>query len=279
MLNIIELAMKRREFLKLAYLLALAPTSFVWAKSDAEIFAEKIDLAFSKGLNKLPINQITTQIAKSFLGTPYKENTLEIAYPERLIINLREFDCLTFIENVLAITLCVHKNRPSFNNFVKELAFIRYRSNSEITYANRLHYFSEWLLEAEKKKIACLLSGPDSFQKKIYLLSETQKAKEKNNLKIQELQKIQVSENNLSKQTLKGFYCNSLNFANLQDGDIIGFASNITGLDFNHTAFAYQNTFIHASSLTRQIEINKLSLKEYCFKVKSNKGIIAARLI
>ena len=154
------------------------------------------------------------------------------------------------------------------------MAFIRYRLGGQISYSNRLHYFTDWLLEAEKKNILCLINGFDFFQKDLYLLRKSQLAQEKNPSKIQELQKIQMIEKKLSQKSLSGFSCSSLPKATLQDGDIIGFASNIAGLDFNHTAFYYQESFIHASSVNKQIEINKQKLIDYCPKIKRNSGVI-----
>ena len=37
------------------------------------------------------------------MGTPYAPHTLEVAGEERLVIELQELDCVTFVENVLAL--------------------------------------------------------------------------------------------------------------------------------------------------------------------------------
>ncbi len=47
------------------------------------------------------------EIGKFFLGTPYVVGTLETKRGEHLVVNLREFDCVTFVENVVALAwLC-----------------------------------------------------------------------------------------------------------------------------------------------------------------------------
>ena len=43
------------------------------------------------------------ELALTFVGTRYVPGTLEAEGPERLVINFRELDCVTFVENVLAI--------------------------------------------------------------------------------------------------------------------------------------------------------------------------------
>ena len=43
------------------------------------------------------------EIGKFFLGTPYVAGTLETKGAEHLVVNLREYDCVTFVENVVAL--------------------------------------------------------------------------------------------------------------------------------------------------------------------------------
>ena len=43
------------------------------------------------------------EIGKFFLGTPYVTGTLETEGAEHLVVNLREYDCVTFVENVVAL--------------------------------------------------------------------------------------------------------------------------------------------------------------------------------
>ena len=45
--------------------------------------------------------------ARLFIGRPYVAHTLEVADPERLVVNTRQLDCTTLVENVTALTLCV----------------------------------------------------------------------------------------------------------------------------------------------------------------------------
>ena len=71
----------------------------IWVVIDLNqtIFAEKIQV--EKGTTK---TATAVAVAKSFVGTPYVAHTLERS-PENLVCNLREFDCYTFVESVLAI--------------------------------------------------------------------------------------------------------------------------------------------------------------------------------
>ena len=82
--------------------------------------------------------------ARKFLGVPYVASTLENNADERLVINLRQLDCTTFVENVLTLTLCTQNGKTTFADFCDQLRKIRYR-NGKVGYPTRLHYFSEWI--------------------------------------------------------------------------------------------------------------------------------------
>ena len=77
-------------------------------------------------------------------GVPYVAKTLEINKEELLIVNLRQLDCLTLVENALALSLCMKNNQADFKNFCRFLRLIRYRQG-RISYIDRLHYFTDWI--------------------------------------------------------------------------------------------------------------------------------------
>ena len=81
---------------------------------------------------------------KQFLGVPYVAHTLEEGDKEHLIINTRELDCTTFVENVLALYLCHQSHTTSFRSFCDNLRNIRYRGGKLTDYTSRLHYFTWW---------------------------------------------------------------------------------------------------------------------------------------
>ena len=58
--------------------------------------------------------QLIIEIGRFFLGAPYRANTLETAGREKLVINLAEFDCTTFVETVLALVLCASAGTIAF---------------------------------------------------------------------------------------------------------------------------------------------------------------------
>ena len=74
---------------------------------DQEIFEEKIAQLIK--LDGTEMGPTIVSVGKSFVGTPYVAQTLEIRDEESLIVNLREFDCTTYVENVMAFSLLVSK--------------------------------------------------------------------------------------------------------------------------------------------------------------------------
>ncbi len=283
--------MNRREFCKFLFLLPTLSFSFnacqakdkklINLNPEEVLFQQKIKWAINNSLEKKPLNIIILELAKSFLNAPYEAGTLDLynTETERLIINLHSFDCFTFLETVLALARCIKKQKTTFADHKRELEFIRYRNGKLTNYESRLHYFSEWILNGSQKRIVKLINGPDLIQKPIFYLSQNS-ATAKNN------QLIQDSEKKLSSLKLPSFNCLSLQnpsqLALLQEGDIIGFTSNIEGLDINHVGFLIKKpdqtlSFIHASSRNQKVEIYKDSLANYCSSLKSNSGILVAR--
>jgi hypothetical protein len=279
--------MNRRKFIQLllagfasAYSIQQAKALF-YTNEDKEIFTKKITWIFKNNLHKLPTNKLIICIAESFIGANYKADTLNIKYPEELIVNLREFDCVTFIENVLAICLCIKSNQLTFQDFCKQLTFIRYRQHTDISYSSRLHYFVDWLSDGEKKGFLTNTSGPSNLKKELNLLSQ--------NLALpEEVALIQNQEKLLSIKELNYFDKKSLEKTEtkkfLESGDIIGFVAQNNNIDYTHTAFLLQEkndeefTFIHASSLNKKVEIYKGSLNEYLRLKTKNLGISLARI-
>ena len=78
------------------------------------------------------------QIGKRFIGVPYRANMLSTTNPEQLIASLDAFDCVTFLENSLAIQY----SKGVDSLYLKALRHVRYSGDS-IQYEKRFHYFSD----------------------------------------------------------------------------------------------------------------------------------------
>ncbi|HBC37421.1 MAG TPA: DUF1460 domain-containing protein, partial [Porphyromonadaceae bacterium] len=226
---------------------------------------------------------ILQQTAEFFLNAPYVTGTLDKNDTERLVINLREFDCVTFVETVIALANTVVSDDLSFDNFASQLKRIRYRNGVVDGYDSRLHYTSDWIYDNVKKKIlseASLRLGGISETKTIDFMTTHRTAYRLLETDDQMLERIRNIEGEINARG--GFYYLPKEKLESAKVDIphmamIAFTTSIKGLDTTHTGFAYKKdgklTFIHASSAKNNVVIDEKTLSDYCKKQKSCTGI------
>jgi hypothetical protein len=70
--------------------------------------------------------------------------------------------------------------------------------------------------------------------------------------------------------------------ARIESGDVLGFATEIPGLDVTHTAFAYRGKdgilrVLHAPLSGGVVEITRTTLPEYVAAIRRSTGILIAR--
>ena len=82
--------------------------------------------------------------ARQLRGIPYVAKTLEVNPSEQLVVNLRQLDCTTYVETVMALTLCAREQSIRFEDYCRWLRTIRYEQG-KIGYTRRLHYFTSWI--------------------------------------------------------------------------------------------------------------------------------------
>src|SRR5690606_201421 len=123
--------------------------NIICSLADREAFANRIETI--SNLKKDDFGETIITVGKTFIGIPYVAKTLEIGETESLVINLQAMDCTTCVENVLAFSLMVEHQKKDFNTYTATLETIRYKDGNLDGYASRLHYFSEWIADNEKK--------------------------------------------------------------------------------------------------------------------------------
>ncbi len=261
----------------------------VFSESDVEICNSKFDLAFEKSLSQKPINEIISEVAKTFLGADYKASTLENSSDENLVINLSAFDCTTFIENVIAISRCIQKNKTTFEDYLAELQFIRYRDGQIDQYPSRLHYFSDWIFNNQNKRICNDITKnlggvPISFDVSYMTTHPDSYSQLKANDKFIPI--IRNQEEQISDRTYYFIPKSSIKEVDekINDGDLIAFTTNIDGLDIGHVGLAIRMGdgkihLLHAPVVGSKVQISELPLSDYINKVKKHTGIIVVRLI
>ncbi|PKN19358.1 MAG: DUF1460 domain-containing protein [Deltaproteobacteria bacterium HGW-Deltaproteobacteria-6] len=228
---------------------------------------------------------LVAEIGLFFLGAPYKAATLETTGREKLVVNLDEFDCTTFVETVLAIARSTANGKLSPSEFQKNVKLIRYRQGKIDGYASRLHYFTDWLADNEKKKVlknVSRLLGGAPRRKKITFMTDHRELYA--GLKSEaELSKMLLVEKKLSRKVFhiiaKGQASRRL--TGIRQGDIIAFATDQEGLDVAHAGFAVRKGrvlhLLHASSKEGAVVISGQTLPAYLKSNKNFTGILIAR--
>ncbi|NBB27763.1 N-acetylmuramoyl-L-alanine amidase-like domain-containing protein [Cellulophaga sp. BC115SP] len=247
-------------------------------ESDKSIFEATIQKKYNSEQGQRVI-----EIAQSFLGKPYVANTLE-SKKENLVVNLREFDCSTLVESVLAISLC--KNN-SFEEFKHNLETLRYRFGHVNGYGSRLHYFTDWLKENERKgliKDQTQICAGKPYKKSVsFMTSHLPLYPQLEDYRA--LEAVKMAEIELIRKSF--FYIPKAEVAKrescIQNGDIIAITTSKSGLDISHQGFAIvvngRVHLLHASQDLKEVIISPEPLAEYLAKHASQTGIMISRLV
>jgi Protein of unknown function (DUF1460). len=257
-----------------------AQVSSDWVK-DTEVLNR-----FLSSVPKMSVDSAMLQSALFFLNTPYEAETLEGEDEEMLVIDFRSFDCVTFMENCLALSRCLQYPYPDMDYFERVLRMIRYRSGRIDGYTSRLHYTSDWIYDNAGKGIVEDIThalGGRKIQLNVHYMSENYTkypALQGSSPLVETIRTIEQQIN-----TRNYFYIPKSEITShrnrIKDGDIICFTTSIPGLDISHVGIAYhyknQLTFIHASPVAGKVIINSESLEDYCLKIKATTGIMVLR--
>lgn len=230
--------------------------------------------------------------AKQLKNIPYVAHTLEINKKEKLVINLRQLDCTTYVENVVALTMCIKEKKYTFESFCSNLRKIRYRNGEQPNYTLRLHYFTEWIENNSVKGICEEIQTPTPpFTKTqkinvFYMSANPTKYKmlKENPEYIPEIKKTEHYLNSktyryIPKSEVKN---TSLVRNTIKDGDIIATTTSLKGLDIQHIGFAIWHKdglhMLNASSLHHKVVEEPMTLYNYLQKQKTMTGIRIIRL-
>lgn len=248
-------------------------------------FNQLIEYARSQKLYQRPIGEIIQAIAEQFLGTPYISGLLDKSPEEKLIISFEGFDCVLFVETVLAIARSVAIQDYTYSTFANNILNQRYRHGKINGYCSRLHYFSDWIYDNHKRgnvtNITPKLGGipllktfnfMSNHRENYPLLASNDANYQCLRSREAELEKIQFYY--LPKNKIYTLY------SHLKPGDIVATTTDIKGLDVTHTGFIYYYQpggigFIHASP-SRGVTISR-DLQNYLDNVEGVTGIIVAR--
>ena len=217
---------------------------------------------------------------KKFLGIPYVAHTLELGDKEHLIVNLHGLDCTTFVETVVALSMCDQQNQRTFDDFCKN--------------TSRLHYFTWWAEDNERLGIVKDISIDDApfyGVQTIHINYMSQHPTLYKQLKnhpefVPTIRNYeQATEGKqfryIEKKDLSWQAGTPLSM--VQDGDIVAMLTDSDGLDTRHIGIAFwqngQLHLLHASSLYKKVLMSKETFYEYEMKQPKHTGIRVFRFM
>jgi hypothetical protein len=241
-------------------------------------FGGKAQLAPSlrKAILESRTKQDLSYIGLQFLGKPYRSNSLSSSNPESLVADLVSFDCVTFIENSLALA---HSNGND-SLYRDALRHYRYAGDS-VQYEKRYHYFSDamWQLGFPLLGTSNLLQkSPKTFS----FLSTYLSTKKPSQI---DLELLRIREHTLAQRAFYFTPNSSIEqlLSLLKSGDLIGLVPKNSSIDFLHTGMVYRKDgkvyLLHASQEFKRVMVSKETLVEYAKSHRQFIGICAFRPI
>ncbi len=234
--------------------------------------------------------------ARKFYGTPYVGGTLDRDSAERLVVNLRELDCTTYVETVLALAICAKNGEKSFDDYCKHLTDVRY-IDGKIDYVHRQHYFSIWIEDNLKQGLIKNVpqnSPPFSATQKLHgitYMTHHVSAYHMLSAHSEWLPGISKMEKSMEgkvypyipKTALRPSATNNKLLRNcIQDGDIIAILTTKKGLDTTHIGIASWHKdglhLINASSVYKKVHDDPTLFYNYLMKNNSSIGIRVVRI-
>lgn len=276
-------------FVAILVLTSLSCGQSIHSDEDIKICQSKFEFADTAGLSTKPVNEIVIEIAKTFIGLEYEAKTIDAEGDEKLIINLTGLDCYTFLEASLSFARCIKLGNTTFGDYQTEIINLRYRNGELKEYPSRLHYFSDWIFDTNKRGITRDITkeiGGVPYENDIDFMSTHPSAyiQLKDNPTF--VKKITTIEKNISSRNY--YYIPQEQISEVENkiksGDILGLTTGIKGLDISHTGIAIRMDdnrihLLHAPTVGKKIQISEEPLADYIAKHKSQTGIMIVRPI
>ncbi len=207
-----------------------------------ELFAHVMSNAREMRLHERPFDAILQEVGLQFLGLPYAAGLLDASAEELLVVDLTRFDCVLFIEHVLAIAQGVAVRDYTFASFAGRVEKLRYRNETRDGYCSRLHYFTEWISDNHNavKDITARIGGV-SYEKSLTFMSEHRDSYPLlaasdslfHGIKSMEASLRGRKLDHVPEQHIRSVY------DQLRAGDIVAMTTRIKGLDVVHSGMVF----------------------------------------
>lgn len=249
-------------------------------------FQRVIDRARAERLHERPFGDIMQRVGLYFRGVPYVAGMLDEPDEERLVVAFDGYDCVTFVETVLALARGIAVRDYTYPTFAEHLRDQRYRDGVLDGYCSRLHYFSEWIANNEVRgtvdDVTRALGGV-RLQKQLTFMSTHRNSYARLVESDSLFRGIQQMEARLADLPLYHVPQSQIRavYDQLEPGDILAFTTSIEGLDVSHTGLVYAHEdgskgVLHASLAGDEVMVSP-DLQRYVENNEIQTGIVVAR--
>jgi len=279
-----------------------------WTVADWIVLRDAVTIAWESGATEVSFGEAVSTVGTIFVGWPYTPQTLEAPWIEaaaagapmdgsleRLVVNLREFDCVTFVENVLALTWFVREHgvealsdpaeaRAIYERYLIEL---RYRGDVVDGYASRLHYFSEWLSDNADRGALSLVHpelDPALDDEPIDFMTTHVEAYPALADDPESVRRIREVEDRLNADLPRPWIPEGRIAeveGEIRTGDIIAATSTVAGLDVAHTGIAIvlegRVHLMHAPLVGSEVQVSPVPLADRILRIEGQDGILVGR--
>ena len=231
-----------------------------------------------------PYGEIVQWVGEQLIGRPYVAGMLDAPPDETLVVDLRAFDCVLYVENTLALARAVALGQDDYAAYAGHVEAMRYREGRLDGYCSRLHYFSDWIAENERggrvQNVTAAVGG-EPFEKEVAFMSQNRDAYPK---LVSDETFACIADMEAGLAGVELFYVPQDRIAEayplLRPGDVIATATSIGGLDVTHTGFVHRTPehtgFMHASLSADRVKVSD-DLEAYVQGVPNQVGIVVAR--
>ena len=236
--------------------------------------------------------QSPLDFARQLKDQPYEAATLEVADPERLVVNLRGLDCATLVETSLALTLTRRNGEHTFSAYCRNLEKLRYFDGLNKGYLSRLHYLSFWMADhirrgtIEEVVLPFRLTRPLTVD--LHYMSRHAADYPMLRAHATRVKSIAMLEKKYSGNVgrflpKEHVALSRRELGMIRDGDVIAVVTRKKGLDYAHQGLAFwgndeQLHMLHASSQFKRVIEDHRPLSDYLAGISHARGIRVFRL-
>lgn len=264
------------------------------SEEDWGVARSALEWGIAQGIGSLPMGERVAMLGATFVGTPYLPGTLEVPGPEGLVVRLTAFDCVTLVEHLVVLARLLPEGNAGEladegdfrRRYREELTLIRYRGGVLDGYPSRLHYFSEWIRDAETKGILTDITrelGGIADPRPINFMSthpDSYRQLGEDPANLGAIREIETRLNAVDRYFIPKDRIVAIE-DQLRSGDLIAAVSTVEGLDIAHTGIAIEYGgrvhLLHAPLVGDSVEVSALPLADRIEGFSSQSGIMVGR--